>query len=119
MANPNFSTASAIRGHLSLQHVTTTPTSIAENAAASDTALKVNALIVTNVATTDAAVTADIVRAGVATHVIRNLLVPPNNSVVLMAKENPFYLNEGDTLRLAASVNGAIEAVCSYEEFVQ
>lgn len=119
MANPNFKTLSAIRGRTELQHVATTPTSIVENTLNSDVAFKINALLVTNVATTNARITADIVRDGVVTHLVVGLLIPPSNTVVLLAKENPFYLNEGDNLRLTADTASTLEAVCSYEEFMQ
>jgi len=33
----------------------------------------------------------------------------------LITKENPIYLEEGDALRLTASVASDLQALCSYE----
>jgi hypothetical protein len=116
MANPNIVTAASVYGRTTLQQVTTTPTAIASNAANSNKVLKINALIVTNVSNNVANITADIFRSGTAAHIARLIPVPPQSSLVVIAKENPFYIVEGDALRLTASANSALDAVCSFEE---
>jgi hypothetical protein len=116
MANPNIVIAASVYGRTEVQQVTTTPTAIASNSAGSDTVFKINALIVTNVSNNVATITADLFRSGSAAHVARQIPVPPQSSLVIIAKENPFYLLEGDALRLTASVNAAFDAVCSFEE---
>jgi hypothetical protein len=118
MANPNIAAASQIRGRTEMQKIGTSLTAIASNATSSNTVFKINVLVVTNVTSSDVSVTADILRSGVATHLVKQILIPPNSAVVLAAKENPFYLLEGDALRLSASDANAAEAICSFEEFV-
>ncbi|WP_353208525.1 hypothetical protein [Sphingorhabdus sp.] len=116
MANPNIAAASQIFGRTELQQLSTTPTAIATTT--TDRVIKINALIATNITTVDVSVTADIFRSSVATKLVNQILIPPNSSIVIVAKENPFYLQEGDALRLSASAASSASAVCSFEEFV-
>jgi len=116
MANPNIATTNALYGRTQLQHVTTTPTAIADNAAGSNKVFKLNTLVITNLGTSVASITADIFRSGDATKLANQIPVPAQSSLVLIAKENPFYLLEGDALRLTASVNSALDGICSFEE---
>ena len=116
MANPNIAAASQIFGRTELLQISTSPTAIATTT--TDRVIKINALIATNITTVDVSVSADIFRSGVATKLVNQILIPPNSSIVLVAKENPFYLQEGDALRLSASAANAASAVCSFEEFI-
>jgi hypothetical protein len=117
MANPDITSGLPVYGRTTLQNVATTATAIASNAADSNKVFKINALVVASVAATDVAITADIFRGGVATRIAFQIAIPPRSSIVLTAKENPFYLMEGDSLRLRASAANAAEAMCSFEEF--
>jgi hypothetical protein len=38
-----------------------------------------------------------------------------NSTLVLIGKDAPLYLIEGDTLQARASTNSSIQVVCSYE----
>lgn len=81
----------------------------------SNKVLKVNALYVANV---DGAVAADIsvalYRSGVAYKIAHTISVPADATLDVINKS--IYLEEGDDLRLTASANSDLEAVCSYEE---
>ena len=81
----------------------------------SNKVLKVNALYVANV---DGAVAADIsvalYRSGVAYKIAHTVSVPADATLDVINKS--IYLEEGDDLRLTASANSDLEAVCSYEE---
>ena len=77
--------------------------------------LKVNALYVSNVDGTSAAdINVDIYRSSTAYHVAKTVMVPADATLDIISKS--IYLEEGDSLRLTASVNSDLEAVCSYEE---
>ena len=116
MANPNIAQTTTILGRTEVQAVTTSATAIATNTSASDRVLKVNTLMVSNVASADVAVTVDVFRSSVAYRLASAITIPPNSSLAILAKENPLYLLEGDSLRLTASANSRAEAVCSFEE---
>lgn len=97
--------------------VGTSATNIVANAAASGKQIKVNTLIISNVDGTNAAdVTIDIFRSSVAYRICNTVAVPADASLVVISKESPIYLEEGDTLRATASAASDLEAICSYEE---
>jgi hypothetical protein len=115
MAAPNLITSSAIYGKTAVQAVTTSATAIVTNSAASGKVLKVNALYVANVdGTSNADITADVYRSSTAYRIASTMAVPADGSISLL--DQPIYLEEGDSLRLTASANGDLEAVCSYED---
>ena len=115
MAAPNIVGVATITGKTAVQAVTTSATAIVTNSAASGKVLKVNALYVSNVDGTSAAdVNVDIFRSSTAYHIAKTVSVPADATLDIISKS--IYLEEGDSLRLTASVNSDLEAVCSYEE---
>lgn len=116
MAAPNIVAVSSIYGKSSVLAVTTSPTAIVSNSAASGTVVKVNDLIVSNVDGSNACnVTVDLYRSSTAYRSHYLIAVPARASLVAIAKDSAIYLEEGDSLRLTASADGDLEAVCSYE----
>ena len=115
MAAPNIINSSAIYGKTAVQAVTTSATAIVTNSAGSNKVLKINALYVANVDGTNSAdITVDVFRSSVAYRIASTVSVPADASMNIITKS--VYLEEGDSLRLTASANGDLEAVCSYEE---
>lgn len=115
MAAPNIVNVTTITGKTAVQQVTTSATAIVTNAAASNKVFKVNALYVSNVDGANAAdINVDIYRSSTAYHIAKTVTVPADATLDIISKS--IYLEEGDTLRLTASANSDLEAVCSYEE---
>jgi len=115
MAAPNIVNVSTITGKLAVQAITTSATAIVTNSAASGKVYKVNALIISNVdGTNSATVNVDVYRSSTAYHIAKTITVPADASLDVINKA--IYLEEGDSLRLTASVNSDLEGVCSYEE---
>ena len=115
MAAPNIVNVSTITGKLAVQAITTSATAIVTNSASSGKVFKVNALIISNVDGTNAAtVNVDVYRSSTAYHIAKTISVPADSSLDVINKA--IYLEEGDSLRLTASVNSDLEGVCSYEE---
>lgn len=115
MANPNIVNVTAIYGKLAAQAVTTTATAIVTNTAGSGKVLKVNALYVSNVnASVSADFTVDVFRSSVAYPLAYTISVPAHASLDVISKS--IYLEEGDVLRVTASSNSFLNAVCSYED---
>jgi len=115
MAAPNIVGVVTITGKTAVQAVTTSATAIVTNSADSGKVFKVNALYVSNVDGTSAAdVNVDIYRSSTAYHVAKTVSVPADATLDIVSKS--IYLEEGDALRLTASANSDLEAVCSYEE---
>lgn len=115
MTAPNIVNVSTITGKTAVQAVTTSATAIVTNSAGSNKVFKVNALYVANVdGAALADVTVDLFRGSTAYRIASTISVPNDASLDVLTKA--VYLEEGDSLRLTASANGDIEAVCSYEE---
>jgi hypothetical protein len=115
MAAPNIVGVTTITGKTAVLVVTTTPTAIVSNSAASGKVFKVNALYVSNIdGTTAADVNIDLFRSSTAYRIAYTVAVPADATLDIISKS--IYLEEGDALRITASTNTRLEAVCSYEE---
>ena len=115
MAAPNIIAPSVINGKTAVLAITTAATAIVTNAALSGKVLKIDQLLITNVnGTANATVTIDIFRSSVAYDLAYLMTVPAGATLDIISSR--IYLEEGDTLRLTASVNSYLEGVCSYED---
>ena len=115
MANPNIVNVATITAKTAVQQIGTSATAIVTNASSSNKVIKINALYVSNVdGTNNADINVDIYRSSTAYHVAKTIAVPADATLDVISK--PIYLEEGDALRLTASVASDLEAVCSYEE---
>lgn len=119
MANPNIVGVTTIYGKVTGQAVTTSNTAIVSNSAASGKILKVNSLIISNVDGTNSAdISVDFYDGGTASafNLANTITVPADATLVVISKDTSIYLEEGDSIRVLASADGDLEAVCSYEE---
>lgn len=117
MAAPNIVNVSTITGKTAVLAVTTSATAIVSNGAGSNKVLKINSLVIANVDGTNSAdITVDLFRSSVAYRLASTITVPGDATLVVISKDNPIYLEEGDSLRCTASANSDLEAVCSYED---
>jgi hypothetical protein len=115
MAAPNIVNVTTILGKTAVQQVTTSATAIVTNGAASGKVFKINALYIANVDGVNAAdISVALFRSSVAYEIAHTVSVPPDATLDVISKS--IYLEEGDDLRLTASANSDLEAVCSYEE---
>ena len=116
MANPNIVNVTSILGKTAALAVTTTPTDIVSNAAASNTIVKINNLVVSNVGSSGSAnITASIFRGGTEFKIAHAILIPSGSSLAVIDKATPIYLEESDSLRITASANAFLHGVSSYE----
>lgn len=115
MAAPNIVNVTTIIGKTAVLQVTTSATAIVTNPAASNKVFKINALYVANVDGANAAdISVALLRSAVSYELAHTISVPADSTLDVISKA--IYLEEGDELRLTASANGDLEAVCSYEE---
>lgn len=115
MANPNIVNVTTILGKTAVANATTTATSLVENTSSSNTVIKVNFLMASNIdGTNPADISIDIYRDSVPYYVVRTVVVPADASIDVLVKA--IYLQEGDALRVTASANDDLQVVCSYEE---
>jgi len=117
MAAPNIVNVVTIRGNTAVMNVTTVATDIVTNSAASNKVFKINTLIISNIDGTNAAdITASLLRSSASFALASTIAVPADASLIVISKDNSIYLEEGDSIRLTASANGDLQAVCSYED---
>lgn len=115
MAAPNLMNVANVYGKTAVQAITTSTTAIVTNNSSSNKVLKITALYVSNVdGVNDATVNIDLYRSTTAYHIAKTITVPADATIDIITKS--IFLEEGDSLRLTASVNGDLEAVCSYED---
>ena len=118
MAAPNILNASIITGkQYGAALDTTTSTSLVANAASSDDLYKINSIIVSNVDGSSAAdVTVSWYDGSNDRHLAKTVAVPADTTLVVVGKDSPLYLEEGDKITGGASANADIQCVICYDE---
>ena len=85
---------------------------------ATDKLLKVNSIIVANVDGSSAA-DVDVIfydsSATASIHIAKTVSVPANSTLIVLGKDAPIYLEEGDKIQAKASVAGDLEIIISFE----
>ncbi len=116
MTAPNILQVSTITGKTNVAEVTTVATDIVANAPSSNSVFKVNTLVVANIDGVNACdISVEFFRSSVAYRLINTVSVAADSSFIAIGRDYPIYLEEGDSLRVVASANGDLSAVCSYE----
>jgi len=117
MAAPNLKTPTTVTGKTEGYAVTTSLAAALTNSAASGKVLKVNSVYCANV---DGSAAADIDLAyyngATDFYLAKTIAVPADATQVLVSKEAPIYLEEGDSFRAKASATSRLELVISYED---
>ena len=118
MANPNIVSVSSIKGESVGFNLTATTTTTLMTVA-SNKVVKVNRITVANVDGTNAADctcyffdSSDSNRYSLAT----TISVPADSTLVLLGKDAPIYLEEGDQIEGGASAASDLAMIISYEE---
>jgi len=118
MAAPNIVNVSSIYGKTAAAALGTTLTTDILTCAA-DKLLKINSIIVANVDTLNAAdVTVYFYDAGSSTtfSIAKSIEVAGGTTLVVLGKDAPIYLEEGDKIQSGASAASDLEIIISYEE---
>ena len=129
MAAPNIVNVATITGittyHAGIATVGASAgvTTVVINAASSGKVLKINALTAASIGATTGVTlnyydTAGRHTAAASTVSMGTTInVPTNSSLILISKENSFYLEEGRQIGVIAQTNaGTLDVICSYEE---
>ena len=116
MAAPNIVNVSTIFGKTDVLQVTSSQTAIVTNPSSSGKVYKINSLILAN-KNGGSAVNSyvSLYRGGTTYYLAYTVSVPNDATLVAIAKDANIYLEEGDELRVWASSNSYLDAVCSYE----
>jgi pyruvate/2-oxoacid:ferredoxin oxidoreductase beta subunit len=116
MANPNIVNVTSLYGNTAVLAATTANANVVQNSSGSNQVYKINSLFASNLNTaSDMDLTVNLVRSGINYSLARNVTIPFNATLVVIAKDSSLYLVEGDALSCAASSNANVQVVCSYE----
>ena len=116
MANPNLVNVKSITGE-SVQAALTTTLTTEVLAAASDTLVKVNSIIIANIDGSSAVdVSVFITKSGGSPIAIASTVsVPADSTLIVIDKNSALYLEEGDNLEAGASANSDATITVNYE----
>lgn len=126
MTTPNIVSTVYIEGKTDVLKLGSSLTAITTNASGSGRVYKINILQVANVWGTAAIDVAAAIRRGGTDYYLADVVaVPEDGSLVIIGKENPIYLNEGDSIVLACELptggtipgpgEETLHGICSYE----
>ena len=117
MANPNLVNVTSITGE-SVQAALTTTLTTEILAAASDTLVKVNSIIIANIDGSSAVdVSVFLTKSGGSPVAIASTIsVPADATLVVVDKNTALYLEEGDNIEAGASANSDAVITINYEE---
>jgi len=118
MAAPNIVNVTSIYGKTALAELTTaTTTSLLANGSSSNKLLKINSIIVGN---KDGSNTADatisVYDGSTDYYLASTIPVPADSTLIVLGKDAPIYLEEGQSIRGGASAESDLDAIISYEE---
>jgi len=118
MAAPNIVNVTSILGKTTAAALDTTlTTSLLANAASSNKLLKLNSIIVANKdGSSTASATISWYNGSTDFYLAYTVDVPADSTLVVMGKDSPIYLEEGQSIRGGASANGDLDVIISYEE---
>lgn len=117
MANPNIVSVSTILGKITNIIASTTPSAIVTNSSGSGKVLKINSIIASNFSGGDVDITIDLYKNQTTSFKLAfTNTVPSKASSVVLSNGTSIYLEENDSIRVSASVNGTVDVSCSYSE---
>ena len=120
MAAPNLVNVTSITGKIDGHALTTDAIDNANSSvitAAADKLVKINSIIVANVDGTDS-VDIDVavnLSGDARFYLAKTVALPADSTLVVIGKDSPIYLEEGDELEARASAASDAELVVSYE----
>lgn len=114
MANPNLGSATTIYANTAIANVTTTDTTFIQNTASSNTVVKINSILVSNIQENSTTANIGIERSSVKYYIVKDVTVPSGSTLDALSKS--LYLLEGDALFVSGSANSAMQITSSYEE---
>ena len=121
MTAPNLLLPGSILGKTTyLTLADTNETDLLVNASGSDTAMRVTNLMAANIDGSGAAdITATLYTAasgGTGYAIASTVSVPADSTMVILTRENGFWLEEDRRITVQASASGDLSVICSYEE---
>jgi len=120
MAAPNIvNVTSIVAGYAASAPATITQTVLVNNPDSSNSVVKINSVVITNVTSSVAnctvAINTTAAGNGINYRIAYNIYVPPNSSLQLVDKGNFLYLTENTSLVVTSGTASSLEYVAVYE----
>jgi hypothetical protein len=115
MAAPNIAQLNSIYGNTATYLANTIAGIFLTNGTNSGSVIKVNSVVISNYLPTTSNAYIDMVRGGISYPILGTCQIPPNSTMVAIAKDVMMYLVEGDSLRANSNVSTGVAVTASYE----
>lgn len=115
MTTLNLFSATTLQGKTAYSTLSTTMANVLVNSINSNTAYKVNDIMISNTSSGTLTANINILRGTTTYNLISNIAVPGNSMFVIIGKDTPMYLEENDSLQGSANVGSVVTMICSYE----
>ena len=116
MANPNLLNILSAFGKTDAFTITSIPSLVVSNPAASNKVYKINSIFIANTqGVLPATITLSLFRNNTAYPIASTVKIEQDSSLVALGKDTGLYLEEGDSLQCTASEDGFLTGVVSYE----
>lgn len=114
MAAPNLAGALLINGKTAVYTATTSLASALSNGAGSGKLLKVDAIRAANLTAFNQTLSITIYRSSAHDYIIKDTVIAPNSSVVIVDKNEGVNLEEGDAIYAQAGAATSIDMIITY-----
>lgn len=119
MSSQNIFSATSIAMRMALVSANNSGVTVVESVAGTGAVKKLSSLIVSNAAAVEVSVRATLVRSTNEITLVAPTIIDASSSAVLLNRETPIYLEDGDLLKAYTITSGAVvDVVCCYEEVV-
>ena len=116
MAAPNLIQVTSVYGKTTNTSIGTPVTVVVSNPTSSNKSYKINSCYIANIDnTTTAKISLDFFRGGTSIRFLDRMSVDPGDTLVALSRDTSIYLEEGDSIRCYANLNGLVHVVLSYE----
>jgi len=118
MAAPNIVSVSSISGNTNLANVTTALSNVITNAVNSNQVYKINSVQLSNYSSSTVSANVIFNRSSASPssyYIAGSISIPNTSTLVVVAKDTSFYMEEGDVLQINASSNSSVHGIVSYE----
>ena len=115
MAAPNLLASLSVTGKTAYAALTTVMSNVIVNSTSSNTAAKIENVILANYSGSSVSANVVVNRSSVIYYLGGTVTVPANSTLVLLGKDTSIYLEEGDYLLANTSANTSITISAGYE----
>jgi hypothetical protein len=115
MSAPNIVNLSSIFGNTDVNLLSTSAVAVTSNPVASGKVYKINTIFASNISGASVDVTCDLYRSATGRVIAPAITLAPKSMLVILGKDTPIYLLEGDSIRGFGSIDASVNLFVAYE----